>query len=123
MRSSASQPASDNTAIGFEALFSNTTGNNNTATGFGALFNNTTGAKTRPTVMLRFQNNTTGNDNTATGFDAHHLNTTGHALQHGNTANGLSALYTTPPATTTRPTVLVRSSATPPASTTRPTVI
>src|SRR5438477_10321275 len=34
----------DNTAIGFDALFSNTTGSGNTAIGFEALFFNTTGA-------------------------------------------------------------------------------
>src|SRR5258707_15360484 len=33
----------DNTAIGFDALFSNTTGSNNTAIGFDALVINTTG--------------------------------------------------------------------------------
>src|SRR5438477_8451126 len=34
----------DNTAIGFDALFGNTTGSGNTAIGFEALFFNTTGA-------------------------------------------------------------------------------
>jgi hypothetical protein len=40
-----------NTATGFTALFSNTTGANNSATGYHALFSNTTGS-----------------DNTANGF-------------------------------------------------------
>jgi hypothetical protein len=61
----------DNTAIGFDALFSNTTGGANTATGFAAL-----------------QQNTTGTDNTANGFSALRFNTTG----SNNTANGVEAL-------------------------------
>ena len=50
MRSVATPPVEANTANGFEALFSNTTGGDNTATGVNALLNNTT-----------------GNDNTANG--------------------------------------------------------
>src|SRR5207249_4383798 len=45
--------ADSNTAIGFSALLSNTTGDNNTASGFDALFRNTTGI-----------------DNTAVGYGA-----------------------------------------------------
>src|SRR5215472_11425937 len=62
----------DNTAIGFEALFSDTTGVGNTATGFQAL-----------TV------NTTGDFNTASGNQALFYNETG----GNNTAHGNQALY------------------------------
>src|SRR5213078_435333 len=60
-----------NTAIGFNALLSNTTGYFNTANGGFALYSNTT-----------------GNYNTANGFNALYNNTTGTY----NTANGYSAL-------------------------------
>jgi hypothetical protein len=61
---------STNTANGFMALFSNTTGMNNTANGL---------------QTLRF--NTTGNSNTANGVEALVFNTTGSA----NIANGVDA--------------------------------
>jgi hypothetical protein len=79
----------DNTAVGFEALFSNTEGDANTATGFGALFNNTTGALNTATSAFALTNNTTGLTNTATGGDALHNNTSG----SDNTATGSAALY------------------------------
>ena len=57
---------------------------------------------TRPSVLDALYSNTTGSD---------------------NTANGVGALIATQPATTTRPTVLMRSSVTQPATTTRPPVL
>ena len=56
----------------------------NTANGFDALFYNTTGSNNTANGSSALLSNTTGNDNTATG---------------------LFALYTTPPATATRPPV------------------
>ena len=53
----------DNTANGFSALFSNTTGSNNTANGsFNALFSNTTGNNNTANGLMRScnQGNTTG---------------------------------------------------------------
>jgi hypothetical protein len=44
------QAQSENTATGFEALFSNTTGDFNTATGYQALWVNTPATATRPSV-------------------------------------------------------------------------
>jgi hypothetical protein len=61
-----------NSALGYQALYSNTTGVENTATGYSAL-----------------RANTEGNFNTANGWDALSYNTTG----GGNTANGDGALY------------------------------
>jgi Chaperone of endosialidase len=60
----------DNTALGFDSLFSNTTGTYNTASGSLALYSNN------------------GFNNTASGFGALGLNTTGSS----NTADGLFAL-------------------------------
>ncbi len=97
--------AYDNTAIGFAALQSNTTGGSNsangafalqanttgfdnTANGVTALFSNTTGRINTANGVGALGNNTTGNSNTATGFDALFGNTTGNQ----NTANGVGAL-------------------------------
>ncbi len=70
-RSSALQLAINNTAAGFEALYSDTAGSENTATGYEALFSNTT-----------------GDDNTATGYEVLLSNTTGYA----NTADAASQI-------------------------------
>jgi hypothetical protein len=79
----------NNTANGFEALFSNTTGSFNTASGFSALNGNTTGTLNTATGVQALQSNTTGSFNTASGFSALNGNTTGTL----NTASGLAALY------------------------------
>jgi hypothetical protein len=77
-----------NTAIGFDALSSNTTGPSNTAIGFQALFSNTTGILNTATGVQALGFNTTGNDNTASGFGALFSNTTA----SNNTATGYQAL-------------------------------
>jgi hypothetical protein len=79
---------SENTAIGFQALFSNTTGNSNTATGWGALTTNLTGNNDTATGTGALQFNLTGTENTATGVDALFANSIG----TNNTANGAFAL-------------------------------
>ena len=48
-----SEVGSSQTALGFQALFSNTQGFNNTATGYQALFNNTLDGTTRLSVTVR----------------------------------------------------------------------
>jgi uncharacterized coiled-coil protein SlyX len=103
----------NNTAVGFDALFSNTSGGANTAIGYQAIFSNTIGiGNTAIGVQALYDNtggfsdgffegsfntasgwgalfhNTTGNNNTANGFGALVNNTTGGA----NTAVGLGAL-------------------------------
>ena len=60
----------DNTALGFQALFHNNTGNNNTAGGFRALFANTNGHQNTATGVSALVSNTTGNFNTANGVNA-----------------------------------------------------
>jgi hypothetical protein len=64
--------ASDNTAVGSKALFTNTNGFRNTATGFHAMFYNAE-----------------GQENTATGYQALYLNRWG----RNNTADGYQAMY------------------------------
>jgi hypothetical protein len=78
----------DNTAVGFNALFSNTTGGANTATGREALFSSTTGFNNTATGDFALHSNTAGNQNTATGSGALDTNTTGSE----NTATGSAAL-------------------------------
>jgi hypothetical protein len=95
----------ENTALGDDALLSNTTGFQNTATGKGALFSNTTGVGNTATGANALvdsttanvntatgsgalQNTTSGSENTATGAFAALSNTTG----ENNTAIGLQAL-------------------------------
>ncbi|MEQ9107957.1 MAG: tail fiber domain-containing protein [Limnobacter sp.] len=78
-----------NTALGINALRSNTTGYANTATGSGALISNTTGIKNTATGWGALEQNTSGSDNTVTGNEAAYVNTTGYR----NTAMGARALF------------------------------
>jgi hypothetical protein len=96
---------SDNTAIGIDALERNTTGSFNTATGAGALLENTIGLNNTAIGFEALFSNTNGANNTANGSDALLNNTTGfdntaagaNALERNttganNTANGFQAL-------------------------------
>jgi Chaperone of endosialidase len=83
-----------NTATGYQALFSDTTGTGNTATGTLALYSNTgdssgDGSANTASGYAALYSNTTGNSNTASGESALYANTTG----GGNTASGSAALY------------------------------
>ncbi|MDP3187818.1 hypothetical protein, partial [Limnobacter sp.] len=78
-----------NTALGINALRSNTTGYANTATGSGALISNTTGIKNTATGWGALEQNTSGSDNTVMGNEAAYVNTTGYR----NTATGARALF------------------------------
>ena len=60
----------NNTAIGYQALNSNTSGDTNTAIGHVALFDNTTGIQNVTVGGNSLVNNTTGSNNTALGFQA-----------------------------------------------------
>ena len=97
---------SDNTALGSTALYSNTTGSWNTAVGREALYSNSTGASNTALGMRALRTNSTGHSNTAVGRDALYSNTSGHAntalgyyalpsttTGFGNTAIGYNALY------------------------------
>ena len=78
-----------NTAIGFEALFSNTSGTYNTGVGAFALQFNTSGFENTAIGYGALPYNTSGQYNTASGRSALYANTTG----SNNTANGYLALY------------------------------
>src|SRR5262245_4946574 len=77
-----------NTSLGEGALQNNTTGQFNTALGFQALFSNIANINTAIGANA-LVSNTTGINNTASGVNALVFNTTGSF----NTANGVQALY------------------------------
>ena len=86
----------NNTAIGFNALYGNTGGDNNTAIGAGALYDNTdingfVGDENTAVGANALHTNTQGPENTAIGFNALFSNTTA----EGNTATGWEALAST----------------------------
>ncbi|MDO9187031.1 MAG: tail fiber domain-containing protein [Bacteroidia bacterium] len=83
-----SNTATSNTGIGYQALFSNTSGRNNTASGYQALQSNIDGYYNTANGFQALQNNTSGYYNTATGYQALGLNIDGYY----NTANGVQAL-------------------------------
>jgi hypothetical protein len=76
------------TAIGFEALLSDTSGFSNTAMGADALQLNTIGFDNTAVGIAALTDNTSGNDNTAVGVDALQVDSGG----GGNTAMGSFAL-------------------------------
>jgi hypothetical protein len=81
-------PAStSNTALGLQALESNTAGTYNTATGVTALAGNTDGTANTASGYSALLNNTTGSSNTAVGYQALLANSTG----SDNTAVGFGA--------------------------------
>jgi trimeric autotransporter adhesin len=80
--------SNNNTAVGYQALYSNTTGSSNTANGFKALRANTTGPSNTANGIEALLSNTTGEGNTANGRGALYSNTIG----SNNTANGWAAL-------------------------------
>jgi len=84
-----SNTTGESTAFGYKALFSNTTGNYNHAIGEGALFSNTTGSNNTSVGRSGLENNTTGGNNTSLGFQALISNTTA----SNNTAVGYQAGY------------------------------
>jgi hypothetical protein len=71
------QPATTNTANGFQALVSNTTGFNNTAVGVRALTSATTANGNTATGVDALRSDNTGESNTADGQNALFNNTTG----------------------------------------------
>ncbi len=77
-----------NTGVGDQVLRSNTTGAGNTAMGFWALFSNTIGGANTVVGNFALVDNTTGGGNTAVGHEVLENNTTG----FGNTALGVTAL-------------------------------
>jgi hypothetical protein len=83
-----------NTALGYQTLFSDTTGNYNTATGSQALKSNTSSRDTANGYQALFSN-TEGTDNTAVGYQAafSNIGNVNAGLGFYNTAVGSQALY------------------------------
>jgi hypothetical protein len=79
--------ASYNTGIGYQSLYSNTTGYQNTANGYGSLYSNTTGYQNTANGAYSLYSNTTGYYNTANGSYSLYSNTTGYQ----NTALGYNS--------------------------------
>jgi hypothetical protein len=79
---------SNNTATGYDTLYSLTTGSSNIATGYSTLFFDTSGSFNTATGRGALYHNTTANNNVATGYQALNSNKTGTA----NTATGTQAL-------------------------------
>jgi hypothetical protein len=79
----------NNTAIGYQSLYSNTTGFRNTALGNYSLYSNTTGFRNTALGNYSLYSNTTGDNNVALGHQSLYLNKTGFS----NTALGINSLY------------------------------
>jgi hypothetical protein len=82
------QPYKRNSAFGYKALITNTSGDLNTAIGAYTLQANVDGNRNTATGDIAAYNNTSGNDNTAIGYRALYSN-----AGDGNTATGSAALY------------------------------
>ena len=78
-----------NVGVGYQALYSNTTGFRNTAIGYQALFYDTTGFNNTAIGYQALRFNETGYENAGHGYQALYSNTTGIR----NTANGRQALF------------------------------
>ena len=76
-------------AIGQNTLYNNTSGDQNTAVGRAALYSNTTGNYNAGFGLGALYNNTTASNNTAVGYQAGYSNTTG----GNNVSLGFSAGY------------------------------
>ncbi len=79
----------NNTANGYQALFSNTSGGNNTANGYKSLYSNTIGIRNSATGDGALYSNTIGSVNTAVGYQVLYANTSG----SNNTGIGFQSLY------------------------------
>jgi hypothetical protein len=79
----------NNTAVGFQALYSSNSGSFNVASGVLTLYSNISGNLNSAFGSSALYNNTTGSYNTASGVSALNNNTTGSY----NTASGSTALY------------------------------
>ena len=77
-----------NTAIGMQALFSNTLGGQNTANGYKTLYSNIRGSYNTANGYQALYSNTYGDTNTAVGYHSLFSNTLGGQ----NTANGFESL-------------------------------
>jgi hypothetical protein len=79
----------NNTAIGYQSMYSNTSGYQNTSIGSNSLFSNSRGYQNTSIGSSTLQINTTGFQNTAVGYQSMYSNTTG----YGNTSLGYQSLW------------------------------
>ncbi|MGD0328642.1 MAG: immunoglobulin-like domain-containing protein [Minisyncoccia bacterium] len=86
--STASDSGTNNAAVGYQSLYSNTSGSYNSAEGYGALYFNTTGSFNSAHGEAALYNNTSGSYNSAEGYEALFYNSTGNS----NSAQGYNAL-------------------------------
>ncbi|MFZ2038417.1 MAG: LamG-like jellyroll fold domain-containing protein [Minisyncoccia bacterium] len=89
MGTSSTNAADNNTGVGYQTLYSNTTGAANTANGFHTLYSNTSGINNTANGYNSLYLNTIGVNNTASGYESLYSNTTGSS----NAAYGNSTLY------------------------------
>ena len=80
--------ADSNTAIGYQSLYSNTTGSQNTVNGHQSLYSNTTGVGNTATGYNSLHSNITGSYSTAYGYNSLYSSTV-----HSNSAFGSHSLY------------------------------
>jgi hypothetical protein len=80
-----------NSAFGYQALFSTTTGANNFGAGYVVLYSNTTGSGNTASGAAALYSNTTGSSNTAAGYQA--LYGSSGAAGSDNTGVGANALF------------------------------
>src|SRR6185436_12218057 len=78
----------DNTALGFDALYKNTTGGGNTAVGTFSLNDNNSGAANTAVGVSALESNTTGTGNTAIGQFAGNTNNNSNCTFVGRSADG-----------------------------------
>jgi hypothetical protein len=86
---SGTNAADSNTAVGYNALFANTSGSENSAVGANALYANTTGTQNVALGADGLRSNTTGAGNTAIGFQSLYSN----QAVGRSTAIGTRAMY------------------------------
>jgi uncharacterized coiled-coil protein SlyX len=78
-------------AIGFQALYNNTTADNNTATGYGALFGNITGQNNTVIGYRALENSTSGGGNTVLGvFAGTNISTASNVIAIGSFGENVS---------------------------------
>jgi len=77
-----------NTALGIQALFSNTSGAQNVALGIQALYSNTTGSQNTAVGSIALYGNSTGTNNVAIGYYALY----GNSIGYDNVAIGYQAI-------------------------------
>jgi hypothetical protein len=80
--------ASDNTSVGYQSLYKNTTGTPNDAFGSGALYNNVTGSTNVAIGFQSLYSDVSGNNNTAIGYQSQRFSTASE-----NTSVGYRSLY------------------------------